>query len=501
MFLQEPAVQAIVSTPEFEDFINSPSFQDLRNSSSYKNLLSSSTTSGLIKSTEFKSLYTSALLFYPPFDTKEATRFVGSSQLKNFIGSDELKNFLRSPEVGNLLRSGELNSVLEDQSTINLLRSPIILALGASLFQGVNINSVIDSGEWQSLLQSSEMQSLLNDPQIIANLGSLNFSREVNTEASFLQSFDWPRQYMQDEGTMFEPGQTKVELTDASGKAVIVSVFMPWEKHDNESSNLGVFSYLIRDADGVFVVDPGPLYDIYTLPSKQKGSTFQIPNQTNLLIAAIKKHFSDINRLRIKGIILTNWHPEHIEVAPILQIEAANQFGYKPTIRIHNKDKSKRNPPNEIFGLFFDQIGATAVFERAGFTNITWGADLANGSVLGNSGFTVIETPGYTNGSIALKNENLGYIIVDDWAINTARGGMSLESGCDYIQERGCEVDNPEALLSSMGGCSTMTGGCDMAGCDITSVTGCQLSNEENNLFDSFSDSTNNWYDDFFNFF
>lgn len=510
---EELVVESVFDTPEYYSFINSRSLQNLRDSSSYKNLLSSPDTEGLIESREFKSLFTSAALYSAPYNTQDVIRFIGSDQLRKFIGSDKLKILLRNPETGNLLKSHELGAVLDDQSTISLLRSPMMLALGIAMFQDVNINEILASSEWQGLLDSSEMQSLLNDPQILANLGGVSFlSNTVNTEASFIQSFsNWPRNYMQGEETMYEPGQTKVEVTDVNGKAIIVSVFMPWERHDNESSNLGVFSYIIRDSDGVYIVDPGPLYDIYTLPSKQKSTDYKIPNQVELLMKAINKHFADINNLKIKDIILTNWHPEHIEVAPALQLEAESQFGYKPPIRINDKDKEKRTPPNELFSLFFNQIGATAIFEQAGYSNVFWGSSLTNGIVLGNSGFTVIETPGYTNGSIALKNDNLGYVIVDDWAINTARGGMSLENGCEYIQERGCEIDDPQALLSSMGGCDTMLGGCDMtsgcstdmlSGCDITSLTGCSLTTQEQDVYDTFLDSTStSWFGSLFNFF
>ena len=136
-----------------------------------------------------------------------------------------------------------------------------------------------------------------------------------------------------------------------------------------------------------------------------------------------------------------------------------------------------------------------------------------------------METPGYTKGSIALKNETLKYVIIDNWAANAVAPVSLGEGGCAaYMTERGCEIDDPQAMIDQMAstGCSDETGcsvggcgndaiGCDvgmvagMLGCgsnltgcmDMSSMVGCDLTPAEQDIYDQFLDMTGGLFDFF----
>jgi glyoxylase-like metal-dependent hydrolase (beta-lactamase superfamily II) len=194
-------------------------------------------------------------------------------------------------------------------------------------------------------------------------------------------------------------GTVQVLDRDADGRPLLARVALVHalpEFAENRMALGGTWSYLIRDGDGVLVLDVGPRYPLAwsLVPwASWKVLTPKLDGNAHIL-KAVETVYPGCP---ITTIVLTHWHADHTEDAPALQRLAFERWGVRPPLRMTAADR-----PHRWRGLF--PIGAEAIFSAAGFhrSEWIWGLDLREGERLGKTGFRVLGMPGHTAGNIAL---------------------------------------------------------------------------------------------------
>ncbi|SHK60911.1 MBL fold metallo-hydrolase [Tepidibacter formicigenes] len=127
--------------------------------------------------------------------------------------------------------------------------------------------------------------------------------------------------------------------------------------------------------------------------------------------------YIDKNKLRLKEIILTHYHYDHIGAVEILK----NM--YNCSIAIHKKDVEGLKDPNTNL--------SRKVFRKP--ISITADKVLLEGDVItfGDIKLKVIHTPGHTEGSISLKVENENIIFTGDAIFCDCIGRWDLKGGSE----------------------------------------------------------------------
>jgi len=187
---------------------------------------------------------------------------------------------------------------------------------------------------------------------------------------------------------------TEVLLTK-NGKPQLVRVLLKFWLPIKRYPEMGVWSYIIRVNRGVVVFDVGA----------EKGFWIKRTKNVNVVIEAVKELFPD---LPIKEIVLSHYHYDHAGGAPLLQKRSQETWGFKPPIRIHQKD-------NEVKKMLkVKKASLTALFEKSGVKDWSLGEYLTDGEVLRKSNWMVKHTPGHTSGAISLINGK-EKIVIGGW--------------------------------------------------------------------------------------
>lgn len=198
------------------------------------------------------------------------------------------------------------------------------------------------------------------------------------------------------------PGTVEILECDAAGTPTLARLLIGHGLPGPVESALGMggtWCYFLADGNGVAVVDPGPRYPLawclvqWPAPKRLLAP---LPGECQIL-GTLDRLFRD---RPVTCILLTHWHPDHVEEAPALQARLAARWGNPPPLRIAAADRPSR--PGWPLAA-----GAESVFRAAGYIPFswTWGPDLANGETIGQTGFHVLAIPGHTRGTVALVDD------------------------------------------------------------------------------------------------
>lgn len=228
-------------------------------------------------------------------------------------------------------------------------------------------------------------------------------------------------------------GTSEVLRTDTSGKSTLARVFTASDAEGLTASLAPpVYVYLIGGSEGVVVWDATFLYpsssmfamfanlspediigiltgnlDLGQLMAKigeRCNDPASLPEPlpgAQKIIEAVEKHFPG---QKIVEIDIPHWHVDHAENGPQLQQMAAAKWGFKPPLRIHERDKNYPDDDNGdgISGSEGDSLGgAETVFAQACYKpgDWEWGPNLSDGEQLRGTSYKVMYAPEHTWGN------------------------------------------------------------------------------------------------------
>lgn len=162
----------------------------------------------------------------------------------------------------------------------------------------------------------------------------------------------------------------------------------------------GVWSYLLKDTEGIIVFDTGPFYN--TLLGNKGKKT----NNTQKIFDAIDITYGLIP---IKQIMLSHYHHDHSQNAADLQLENYRKYGTMPPIRIHKDDRGEKKLLKVL------KSGLGVIHKKLGHNNVLYGKEVNHNENVGDTGFSIVHSPGHTHGSISLINHQEKVIITGWW--------------------------------------------------------------------------------------
>jgi len=157
----------------------------------------------------------------------------------------------------------------------------------------------------------------------------------------------------------------------------------------------GVYTYLINSDKGIYIFDTGPLYS-----GPLKKPTNNLDNYKKALL----KYFPGKS---VREILISHFHYDHAQLAPLLQKYIKEKFGNLPPIRLHEKDLGKKKFP-------FPSIDK--LYKKSGYKTWTIGKPVKDGELLKGTTFYVKHFPGHTSGNIGLISDEYKVAICGWWA-------------------------------------------------------------------------------------
>lgn len=210
---------------------------------------------------------------------------------------------------------------------------------------------------------------------------------------------------------------------------VLLKFWLPFRKYPGN----GVWSYILKTNDGVVVFDVGA----------EKGFWIKRTKNVKVVIEAVKEYFPGKS---IREITLSHYHYDHAGGAPLLQKRAEEEWGYKPKIRIHEKDGEVKK------FMKIQKSTLVKLFEKSGVKDWTLGEWLCDGETLGNSNWIVKHTPGHTSGAVSLINEKEKILIggwlneeIENRLVRWAQNKIIDEDSASYIKTK-MEIDSLKGL-------------------------------------------------------
>lgn len=386
--LLSPSLTAVKQSPAYKVLQQSPQFKrvndEVRQRGSFggfwalKNLSSSAAFKNFFRSSETKAFLSGA----------ELKDFVGSAELRDFVKSREFKNFVKSSQFEQALQSPLFKRVVEALLGQGSLKTPLSDMFDIDLGQ-LGLDSVL-----------ADLLNTLLDSLLGGGLG------------------------------IPQAGKAEVVASDANGNPTVVRLGLPTDSQGSLFSFFSLYAYLIKGNQGVVVWNYGVTYpmgtafdaltfndllalltgdfDLIKLMGKI-GERCQDPaslpphlSTSEMTIETVDKYFPGE---KIAEIDIGHWHIDHSEDAPRLQQKAFEKWGFRPPIRIHQKDR-----------LFPDADGspggAEQVFKDACFLDGSWqwGEDLKDGQYLAGTSFKILHTGCHTYGmtNVVSDQEKLG---------------------------------------------------------------------------------------------
>jgi glyoxylase-like metal-dependent hydrolase (beta-lactamase superfamily II) len=156
----------------------------------------------------------------------------------------------------------------------------------------------------------------------------------------------------------------------------------------------GVWCYFINTPKTLAILDPGPLFNSLTQVTYRKF--IKKTHNVEKVMECLKEHFPDRKDIQI---LLSHYHFDHSEAAPLLQKRILREFNIVAPIRIHEKDSG-----NKRFLLFF-RSGLKDIFRKAGYEIWEMGDFINDNEIIGDGDFKIIHSPGHTSGNISIINE------------------------------------------------------------------------------------------------
>jgi glyoxylase-like metal-dependent hydrolase (beta-lactamase superfamily II) len=178
---------------------------------------------------------------------------------------------------------------------------------------------------------------------------------------------------------------------DILAMRVLLKFWLPMKRYPEN----GVWSYLIKVKDGVVVFDIGA----------EKGFWIKRTKNVKAVMEAVEEYFPD---QKISDILISHYHYDHAGGAPLLQKMAEEKWGYKPAIRIHEKDCQVK----KIWKVRKSSL--VKLFEKSGVKSWKLGRWLKDGESVRGSEWIVKHTPGHTSGTVSLVNGR-EKIIIGSW--------------------------------------------------------------------------------------
>ena len=181
---------------------------------------------------------------------------------------------------------------------------------------------------------------------------------------------------------------------------VLLKFWLPMKKYPET----GVWSYMIKVSDGVVVFDVGA----------EKGFWIKRTKNVKAVMEAVKEYFPG---QKIREIILSHYHYDHAGGAPMLQRMAEEEWGFKPSIRIHKNDGQIKRV------LKVKKSSLVKLFEKSGVKNWEIGEWLEDGESLRGSDWMIKHTPGHTSGAVSLVNGK-EKIVIGGWLNEEIEGRL-----------------------------------------------------------------------------